>query len=229
MAWVQLNPVGGPPSPRVLEQGGAYDPVSNTLMFYGGFCDESIFADFWVLSHANGLGGTPTWTQFAPSGGPGPRAFQTMVYDPTSNELILFSGLNQNGTALNDVWVLTNANGTAGTPAWNQLSPVGGPPTARGFSSATYDPVSNRMTIFGGGNSSSELGDAWVLTNANGSGGTPAWTQIAQSSVDYPAPRDAHTAVYDGSRNVMIVFGGEVTFAGIGTNDVFFLSNANGQ
>jgi len=228
-AWSQLSPLGGPPAPRVFV-GGAYDPVSNTLMVYGGNNCTTVLSDYWVLSHANGQGGPPTWTELFPSGGPGPRNSQTAVYDPTSNELIFFGG-GSPGTIFNDVWVLTNANGTAGTPVWNQLSPVGGPPATRVNSTATYDPVSNRMTIFGGYNGSSiPYGDTWVLANANGTGGTPAWTQIAQASTDYPAPREAHTAVYDASRNVMIVFGGAVATQPIFViNDVFFLSNANGQ
>lgn len=227
-AWNQLSPVGGPPPARG-SSGGGYDPVSNTLMIYGGAdCSGHEYSDYWVLSHANGLGGTPTWNQLFPAGGPGPRSYQTMVYDPTSNELIQFSGY-QNGTDYNDVWVLTNANGTTGVPAWGQLFPVGTPPQARYISRAIYDPVSNRMTVFGGLDAGSSLGDTWVLTNANGTEGTAAWIQIAQSSVVYPAPRFGPTAVYDASRNVMIVFSGDISLSQLlMTNDVFFLSHANG-
>ena len=231
-AWLQLSPIGGPPGVRSY-MGGAYDPMSNTLLVYGGLdCFTITYRDFWVLSHANGLGGTPTWKQLFPTGGPGPLDAFTMVYDPNTNELILFSG-GSNGVFNNNVWILTNANGTGGTPAWNQLFPIGGPPASRFGSSATYDPASNRMTIFGGqGSAGTFLGDVWVLTNANGTGGTPAWTQIAQSSTVYPAPRYGHTAAYDASRNVMIVFGGEIYSnypIDLATNDVFFLSDANGQ
>ena len=74
--------------------------------------------------------------------------------------------------------------------------------------------------------------DTWVLTNANGMGGTPAWTLIATSpgSDIEPEPRATHTAVYDPGSNVMTVFGGIVTPSGqLQTNDVFLLSDANGQ
>ncbi len=230
-AWVQLSPSGDPPSPRFV-QGGVYDLISNTLMIYGGSnCFSTVFSDFWVLSNANGVSGTPTWTQLFPSGGPGPRqALNSVVYDSTSNEFILFGGYD-GSTFFNDVWVLSNANGSRGTPAWTQLSPTGTLPAVRSGNTATYDPTTNRMTIFGGESSGGgPLGDTWVLTNANGMGGTPAWIEIAGSSVDFPAPRIDPTAVYDPASNAMTVFGGLIAVSPLlETNDVFLLSDANGQ
>jgi hypothetical protein len=231
-AWMQLNPAGGPPAARYA-QGGVYDPTSNTLMIYGGNnCFSTTFSDFWVLSNANGVGGTPTWTQLSPSGGPGPRQVsRSVVYDPTSNEFILFGGASGSGTDFNDVWVLSNANGSGGTPTWTQLSPTGTFPAVRNLNSATYDPTTDRMTIFGGGNNvAGSFGDTWVLTDANGLGGTPAWMQIASSSVDFPAPRSGHTAVYDPVTNVMTIFSGYIGLASpYSANDVFLLSDANGR
>jgi hypothetical protein len=229
-SWIQLNPLGGPPAPR-WESEGVYDPASNTLMIYGGDnCNNVPFSDYWVLSNANGVSGTPTWTQLSPSGGPGARRSFGVVYDPASNELILFGGYNDAGAYFNDAWVLSHANGTGGTPAWTQLSPAGTPPVARAHLTATYDPATNTMTIFAGVAANTVYGDTWILTHANGLGGTPTWMQIASGSNIFPTPRYAHKAVYDQSRNVMTVFGGALTPPTIlSTNDVFFLSHANGQ
>ncbi len=233
-AWSGLNPAGNPPSPRGFAA-GAYDPASNSLMVYGGDGCGTALGDYWVLSNANGLGGTPTWTEFFPPGGPGPRFGHTAVYDPTSNELIVFAGYN-GLTWFNDVWVLKNANGVGGVPLWQQLSATG-VPLQRAYSSATYDPASNVMTIFGGiayGDGGEPLNDVFVLSDANNTGGPPAWTQIAQASVDYATWRGKHTAVYDASKNTMMVFGGQVALvyyggADVATNDLFFLSHANGK
>jgi Galactose oxidase, central domain len=235
-AWLQQGVAGEPPYPRAFVA-GAYDPGSNTLMVYGGSTDPSVpcgpsLADYWVLSHANGLGGTPTWTSLSPlGGGPGPRCGQSAVYDSATNELIVFGGGNSQGAVFNDVWILKNANGTAGTPAWQELFPTGGPPGARVLSSATYDPVSNVMTIFGGalGSEGGSTNDTWFLSNANGAGGTPAWSTFTQSRTDDPQFRDSHTAVYDASRNVMIIYGGETQLIDWVLGDVFFLSHANGK
>ena len=229
-AWLQLSPIGSVPSPRGFSA-GAYDPTSNTLMVYGGDACGSALGDYSVLSNANGLGGTPTWTEFFPTGGPGARSGATAVYDPGSHELILFGGWDGANTYFNDVWVLTNANGTAGTPVWQQVLPTGGPPFERAYSSATYDPVSDVMTMCGGYHGPYDWwNDVWVLTNASGTHGThTAWAKIAQSSVIFPLGRYSHTAVYDASRNVMIMFGGNVTNKPLAANDIFFLSDANGQ
>jgi hypothetical protein len=199
-------------------------------MIFGGDCNNVPFSDVWVLSHANGVGGTPAWTQLSPAPGPAARDSFGLAYDPGTNALILFGGFNDAGTNYNDVWVLSNANGMGGTPAWTQLSPMPGP-TPRNSVSATYDTATNTMTIFGGDEANGSLvNEAWVLSNANGTGGTPAWTQIAASSAILPEPRAAHAAVYDPGTNVMTVFGGVVVppFV-LQTNDVFLLNHANGH
>ena len=227
-AWTQLSPSGAPPSAR-WGQGGTYDPASNTLIIFGGNdCFSTNFNDVWVLSNANGVSGTPAWARLPASGGPEPRTAVGAVYDSTSNELIVFGG-QDNVTYFNDVWVLSNANGLGGAPVWTQLSPTGTPPAVRAYMSATYDPTTNRMTIFGGLNSSGGFGDTWVLINANGVGGSPAWMRIAANSFYFPYARASHTAVYSPATNEMVVFGGGVFGTGVGFNDVFVLSHANGQ
>ena len=97
--------------------------------------------------------------------------------------------------------------GQAAAQAWTQLAPSGTAPSARSRHTAVYDAVGNRMIAFGGTDSSSFFNDVWVLSNANGSGGTPAWTQLAPSGTAPPA-REAPAAVYDAAGNRMIVFGG---------------------
>src|ERR1019366_2427734 len=102
----------------------------------------------------NRANGTPTWSQLSLSGAaPGPRIFHSAVYDPASNRMIVFGGNNcftAGAQFYNDVWVLSNANGLGGAPAWTQLSPAGAPPSPREHLSAVYDPTNNIMIIFGG-------------------------------------------------------------------------------
>src|SRR5437879_5428382 len=66
------------------------------------------------------------------------------------------------------------------TPTWTQLQTTNDPP-ARFRHSAVYDPVTNRMIIFGGttaNDGGSFLSDVWVLTNANGlNGNSSPWVQ----------------------------------------------------
>jgi hypothetical protein len=232
-AWIQLNPAGGPPALR-YQHGAVYNPTTNTMVVYGGQdCFHTTFGDVWVLANANGLGGTPTWAQLNPAGGgPGAREISNGVaYDSANNVLMLFAGA---GSATgNDTWILSNADGHGGSPAWSQLLPTGTLPTARRNNSTVYDPTSNRLVIFGGFDLGNNLlGDTWVLSHANGLGGTPAWSQIAAPSTNFPEARQLHTAVYDPTTNRMTVFGGQIVTTSTSsytTNDVWVLNDANGS
>jgi hypothetical protein len=213
--WTQLSPTGGPPSPRIFPTAG-YDPGSNRMIVFGGNNCFSVGAayynDVWVLTNANGVGGTPVWTQLTTAGGP-PAARENFgaSYDAASNRLTIFGGWNTNSQGsdavfFNDVWVLSNANGLGGTPTWTQLTPAGVPPSPRAGFATAADPASNRMLIFDGGASSVDLNETWVLSGANGLG-SPAWTLLDPSGTP-PSTRDSSTAVYDHSLNEFVIFGG---------------------
>ncbi len=218
-AWTQLTPGGTSPAPRAFHQ-GVYDPTSNTLTVFGGFdCSSHYYNDVWVLNNANGLGGAPVWTQLAPSGlPPAARERASAVYDPLNKTMTVFGG--DNGKAMmNDVWVLSNANGGAAS-AWTELKPAGAAPLPRSAHTAVYDSANNRMMVYGGVIGSTTTNETWVLSCANGVGGTAAWSELQPQSTA-PA-RDGHSAIYDPSSNYMVIF------AGIGDDHVFILFDANG-
>jgi len=228
--WTQLAPAGSLPPAR-LGQSGVYDSTNSRIMMFGGGLAPSTTCanDVWVLSNANSVSGTPTWTQLNPTGGPpAPRIFHSAVYDPSSNGMIVFGGndcVASGGQYYNDVWVLSNANGLGGSPVWTQLSLSSGPSVRQGVAAA-YDSVSNRLIVFGGWNGTVALNDVWVLSNANGLGGTPAWTQLAPTNGTAIPTRDFASAVYDPASNRMTVFGG--LNVGQLLNDTWTLSFANG-
>ena len=229
-AWIQLNPVSQTP-PGILSHAAVYDPGTNEMIVVGGVSENHVsHNEVWILSNANGVGGTPTWTLLSPTGGPLPtRGNHSAVYDPGTNRIIVFGGFpgGASDLAFGDVWVLTNANGLGGVPQWMQLSPTGGGPNLAEHT-AIYDPSTNRMTVFGGcSGTPSNCGNfvsnnVWVLTNANGLGGTPQWIQLSPGGV-LPTARTLHSAVYDPSSNTMIIFGGNLYL-----NDTWVLTSANG-
>jgi hypothetical protein len=109
-----------------------------------------------ILFAAAGSVRAQTWTQHAPVGGPPPsRCYgATTVYAPSSNRLILFGGRACPGGSpagsLNDVWIMTNANGLGGPASWAQVSTTGGPPSSG--ESTTFDPATGRVNLYAANN-----------------------------------------------------------------------------
>ena len=207
--WTQLSAGGSPPELRQAPR-AVYDPNSNRLIVYGGnvnSCQSYNSGAVWVLTNANGLGGTPGWMQLSVGGDtPAPHSGQAMVYDDINNRLIIHGGNVPNVTT-NDVWVLEHANGLGGTPVWTRLSPAPPLPPPTHSHTAVYDAVQNRMVIFGGDTPGGTTDQVWVLANANGLGGTPAWTNL---NPDAPLPpvRRAHAAGYNPATQRMTIYGG---------------------
>ncbi|MGH8336357.1 MAG: kelch repeat-containing protein, partial [Gammaproteobacteria bacterium] len=147
-AWSQLAPTGGPPVARAAPS-AVFNTTTDRMIVFGGEefdSNHTVLNDVWVLAHADGGGGTPIWMQLNPTGTTPVRVGHSAVYDAANNRMIVFAGTVGSGActaASNDVWVLTHADGTGGTPAWSQLSPTGGPPYPRYGQSVVYDPASN--------------------------------------------------------------------------------------
>jgi hypothetical protein len=218
--WTQLITTGGPPSARQGHQ-AVYDPITNSMIVWAGqngggfFCDPDTNSEVWVLSNANGLGGTPNWTQLTTSGGPPAGQTQsTAVYDSSNNILMVFGGAGMVGTncqPTNAVWALSHANGTGGTPLWTNLvaQDAAGSPANRLQHAAVYLPSTNTMTIFGGADFNGTLfGDTWVLSHANGLGGTPTWTSLVFNGTVPVESSRYNNGVIDTVNNRMIMFGG---------------------
>jgi len=245
-AFATLIPNGatGAPPPRTYHS-AVYDAANNRMIAFGGvtYADGhsdpvAYLNDVWVLANANGQGGPPAWTELSPTGAaPAPRYGQSAVYDPAGNRLIVFGG-GSGSTIFTDVWVLSNANGLGGAPAWSQLSPGGAPPPGGYNASAVYDSTNNILIVFAGYNLApkSPLGfvlynGVWTLAHANGLGGAPHWTNIgANGAPGAPGKRNGGTAVYDSGNNRMIIFGGGsfTPEEAPGYNDTWVLSGANG-
>ena len=192
--WKLLEVGGTPPSAR-RGATAIYDPVRDRMLVYGGAAPAAL-GDVWALS----LGASPAWTQLVPTGSPPPsRSGHSAIYDPVRDRMVVFGG--QTGlTYRNDAWALA----LAGTPAWSSMAPAGGPPDARSRHSAIYDSVRDRLVIFGGKDASGLWDDLWSLSFA----GTPTWTLLAPSGIAPPA-RAGHKAIYDVTRDRMVLFGGD--------------------
>ena len=198
--WTHVEPQGTPPPDRYSAL-TIYDAVRHRMVVFGGGHASSgepfsTLDDVWGLS----LDTNPVWTQILPAGThPASRYYhyEGGIYDPTHDRMIVFGGTTYPGGSLNDLWALN----LSGPPTWTPLSPLGGPPTARSFHSAIYDAANSRMVLYAGVNGS-PLGDVWALALDD----PPTWSAIVPSGTA-PAPRSAHSAIYDPVRDRMVVFG----------------------
>ena len=193
-SWTQLAPAGTPPSGR-KNAGVVYDPVRDRLLVIGGTNASGNLNDVWELS----LAGSPTWTQILPAGTPpGARFAPGVVYDAARDRILIFGGSVSGSDIRNDVWQLT----LSGTPTWSALTPSGAPPAARYGLNAVYDPVRDRMIVFGGRNASTPFHDTWELLLS-----TTSWEELHPPGPAHPAPILA-TAAYDAVRDRIVFFGG---------------------
>ena len=135
------------------------------------------------------------------------------VRDPVRSRMIVFGGVASNGYATNAVWALA----LTGTPGWSRIMPSGTPPTPRIGHSAIYDPIRDRVLVYGGHSYSAGptiFDQVWALDLS----GTPSWSQLTIAGT-HPSARYEHSAIYDPVRDQMIVFGGSDD-----SNDVWSLS-----
>jgi hypothetical protein len=194
--WTELTPTG--PAPSELDEDTAtYDPVHDRVIVFGGYTWPNIFNDVWVLS----LSGAPTWTQLTLAGPtPSPRFGHSAIYDPVRDRIVIFGG--KDGAypypRINEVWALS----LSGAPTWSKLEPTGAP-SGRNGHTAIYDPIRDRMVVYGG-----EIypydGNLWALSMSE----PLAWTELAPEPG--PGGRAWHSAIYDPVRDRMLIFAGSV-------------------
>jgi galactose oxidase-like protein len=193
-SWSQLFPSGAPAAR--LEASAIYDPVGVRMLVFGGGGASGDFNEVWQLS----LSGPPAWSFLSATGSlPEARDGQSAVYDSNRHRMIVFGG--SGSTFLNDIWSLS----LDGSPAWTQVIPAGTPPTARTRAAAVYDPVGDRMIVFGGMTAppvSAHLNDTWELDFA----GTPTWSPLTPLGSPPPVEEGLGSA-FDSARNCMLVMG----------------------
>ncbi len=190
--WSQLATLGTPPSGRYYSA-SAYDVQNQRLVLFGGH-DGAFLGDTWTLS----LGANPTWTNASAGTPPPSRDLAHGIYDASRQRMVMFGGWS-GSSFLNDTWQLS----LAGTPTWSPLVTTG-TPLPRRENSASYDPIRDRMIIFGGLDTGypQPIDETWSLSFQ-----TNQWTQLPTPPPP-GGPRTAHESVYDPVSDRVIVHGG---------------------
>lgn len=88
---------------------------------------------------------------------------------------------------------------------WRELVPVPGPtPQPRSAGTAVFDPVGQRLVIFGGESNEGLLGDVWAFDLL-----TSSWIELATTGETGPEPRLGANAVYDPNGHQMVIWAGQ--------------------
>lgn len=132
--WTQAA-TSGPPArfPSAI----AYDAARKKVLLFSGHSvsgnDYINFSDFWEWDGSS-------WTEIIVDGEkPGARNISQMVFLPSSGDVVLFSGGEDE--FLSDMWVWDGMR-------WTQIAESGAP--ARSGLGGAYDMARNRMVVFGG-------------------------------------------------------------------------------
>jgi hypothetical protein len=209
-AWSSIIPSGAPPSPRNGHV-AVFDPIGDRMVIFGGAgtsLPQEMYDDTWVLSFYP----SPAWTRIVPTGvSPSPRSWMAAALDTRRRRMLVFGGIPVGG----ELWSLS----LGGSPAWTQIVVPGAPP-ARELESAVYDPIGDRLLLFGGlSNTLGEGNATWALSLS----GTMAWTRLDPAGW-IPGDRAAHGAVFDVARNRMVAFGGFTPNVAHGLSDTWALA-----
>ncbi|MCA8914961.1 MAG: choice-of-anchor D domain-containing protein [Planctomycetes bacterium] len=179
------------PVAQSIGNAAIYDPVGARMLVYRAYTSE-----LWEMT----LGGSPTWTNLMPSGGPVFARYAAVAYDSLRHAMILQGGLASTA-AVTETWSLDIA-----TLSWSQLpdEPNSG---GRFWHSGAYDETRDQFVMLGGRNFSRvQNATLAVLSLA-----TPAtWLAAPDATSDAagPAGRTGAVMVNDALNNRVLLFGG---------------------
>jgi len=153
-----VQPVGPPPPARCCHEAIFY-PAYSRLVIFGGWNGSTELGDLWELPYDTFP--SPGWTLRLAAGAIGPRTDHVAALDRVRNRLVVHGGV-LGVERLGDAWATT----LVGAPSWDSLAAAGTPPAPRGDHAAVYDPVRDRLLVYGGreGNPAAPFGDLWALT-----------------------------------------------------------------
>jgi hypothetical protein len=196
--WQLVAAVGAFPAPR-YGHASMFDPVAGRFVVFGGAVridddpNDEHANDAWELAADGG-----TWSRI-------PTSFfatrnYSAVLDPIAREMLVFGGENANGLSSDLVAYSLSPNSmsrrlvTGATPS----------PTARYAQRAVWDPVRDRMLMFGGYDATgSYLNEVWEYRPRP----TPMWIRVATSGTP-PQGRFAGGLLFDSPRDRLLAFGG---------------------
>lgn len=176
-----------------------YDLKNKMVILFGGAAPQTFLPtrpydfDFFSDTYTYDVS-LNKWTDMRPPEAPLPRCGQSMCYDPSSGQIILFGGLGDQGV-YGDTWTYNLTSNR-----WSQRYPTMSPPARMGAMMATDD-SGKSIILFGGQSKSAFYNDTWSYDIAGN-----IWTKRTISSS--PSPRAYAAMTYDQVEKQMLLFGG---------------------
>ncbi|HSD86862.1 MAG TPA: kelch repeat-containing protein, partial [Kofleriaceae bacterium] len=178
----------------------AFDAARGHLVVVGGVTDQGLDGSAWQRNYQFFV--SDSWAEI--QGAPPARAEAAMAFDAARGVLVMFGGDSSliGGAYVGDT---LEYDGTA----WTKRTPLVSPP-ARRAASMYYDPLRQRIVMFGGVASSTSgetpLGDTWEYDGST-------WLQITGSG---PSPRGGAAIAWDDDRGRAVLYGGSVGTSYVG-------------
>ena len=197
--WTNVSPTYAPVPYGVPSI--AYVPASHGSILFGGSLQSS---ETWRYRSDE-----KNWSQLYPQSSPPPMMGASMAYDSGVGKAVLFGGIwvrsDHSVCAGNDTWLYDPLLNT-----WTNVSPPDSPPY-RSSASMVYDPVTQRVVLFGGHHfycgggipeqTGPRLNDTWTYdARAN------TWTNVTGPIA--PPARSEMGFVYDPRDSRIVLFGG---------------------
>lgn len=166
----------------------------NPVIVFGGSNGDGLKNDTWWYDSAG-------WGPFSPSTNPTARVHAAMAFHEVSGLTILFGGYTGSNVVNGDTWKFDIS--TFGSPAWTKLTPANSP-SARMGHCMCYDPIRERIVLFGGTDGYdgyNTLNDTWEWNGTT-------WTPVQFPTNSIPPSRMHASMAYDKVNKVIVLFGG---------------------
>ena len=203
--WQQATSGGVSNGPNVVQTVTAYDPVHDQLVVHGGVTYDGFSlvetSDTWLWHES-----TKTWSKLTntASGIDQTRTAAAMAFDPKRGKIVMYGGLTNNSTVLNDLWEL---DGTT----WTSQSVTGGPAAGRFAASLAWNTSCQCLVLFGGGTNTSD-----AVTNQTFTRTGTTWANI--SATANPPPARSYPALASDGHGRNVLVGGN-KFTSLRTDD----------
>jgi hypothetical protein len=189
LRWQQIASANAAPMAR-KDHALAYDAEAGIVYLFGGRAAGAPLNDLWRFQLD-----TRQWTRLEAAGGPPARFGHNTAFDPVRHQLVVFGG-QAGATFFDDVWGYTASQG------WVRLGNMTGP-SARYGAGGALDPASGSFYVTHGFTSQGRFDDTWRFALAQ-----PGWSNASPSGAK-PLARCLLRAVWDGSEQALLLFGGQ--------------------